>query len=228
VSIGGPPLAAIVSDAVDGILIGAVLAAVGYVTKEIVASVRIWRREQSERRVLLNRLQALLAATQAAFRVQSGLRDRLAEKLTSRFASELPGEPGYERLFTHFYDQFDSDDKELHGVIRAYTEHVFHPLNAAMRAWLENDAEYRMGRGKSEDELLLSQQLNALDAHLVLWLAKYEWWIPGQPAHALVYLADEEEHGVPFPHGIERTVTRVLEQRGDLPSRDPRAATVET
>ena len=63
----------------------------------------------------------------------------------------------------------------------------------------------------------LGQQLNTLDAHLLLWLAKYETWIPEHPDNALVYLADEEQHGVPFPHGIEDTVGDVLVQRGDPP-----------
>lgn len=56
----------------------------------------------------------------------------------------------------------------------------------------------------------LSELLNQLDAHLLLWLAKYEGWIPNRPDHALVYLADEEEHGLGFPNGIEETLAAVL------------------
>src|SRR5712691_2980458 len=58
-------------------------------------------------------------------------------------------------------------------------------------------------------------QLGALEAHLLMWIAKYSAWIPDTPAHALVYLADEEAHGVPFPSGIERTIEQALGVAGD-------------
>jgi hypothetical protein len=205
--------AALVSDAVDGALIAAAIAAIGYVAKEIVASSREWRREKAERRVRLHQLEALLNASQGAFRAQKALRNRLAASLTSRFRDELPPQRGYERLFTHFYQRLEPDEKDLHSIIRAYTEHVVQPLNAAMRAWLDDDVEYRLSRGKKGSEATLCKQLNALDAHLLLWLAKYEAWIPGHPDHALVYLADEEEHGEAFPTGIEVTLSKVLEPR---------------
>ena len=203
----------LVSDAIDGILAGAALAAIGYVAKEIVASVREWRQEEAERRVRLHQLEALLNASQGAFQAQSALRNRLAARLKTRFRDELPAEPGYERLFTQYYERLDPDEKDLHSVIRAYTQHVVRPLNAAMRTWLQDDVEYRLSRGKEGAEAKLCQQLNTLDAHLLLWLAKYEAWIPDHPDHALVYLADEEEHGRAFPTGIEGTLAEVLALR---------------
>ena len=122
------------------------------------------------------------------------LRNRLAERLNSRFHDEPPQSSDTTTL-CKFYDRLEPDEKELHSIIRAYTEHVVQPLNAEMRTWLQQDVEYRMSRGKKGVEATLCQQLNTLDAHLLLWLAKYEAWIPGHPDHALVYLADEEEHG---------------------------------
>jgi hypothetical protein len=208
-----PPLA-VVSDAVDGALIAALLAAIGFVAKEIVASVREWRAQDAKRRALLFQLQALLEATRAGFLVQSELRNRLSAELRARLPGDGAGDTGYERLFTHLYDRMSAEERDLHGLIRAYTEHILQPLNAATRAWLEADAEYRLSRGKHGVEATLCQQLNTLDAHLLLWLAKYEMWIPHRPEHALVYLADEEEHGVPFPTGIEATLAEVLARRG--------------
>jgi hypothetical protein len=208
-SLGFPPIA-LVNDAIDGALIAAVLAAIGFVAKEIVASVREWRREDAERRVLLYRLQALLEATKAGYSVQNELRNRLYTQMTARFPDDAAGHVGYERLFTHVYDRMSPEERDLHRLIRAYTEHVLQPLNAATREWLEADAEYRLSRGKTGAEATLCRQLNTLDAHLLLWLAKYKMWIPDRPEHALVYLADEEDHGVPFPTGIEATLTEVL------------------
>jgi len=53
---------------------------------------------------------------------------------------------------------------------------------------------------------------HCLQAHLLLWLAKYEIWIPASPEHALVYLADEKEHGVGFPRGLDELVDATLKR----------------
>ncbi|HEV3478014.1 MAG TPA: hypothetical protein VG144_01040 [Gaiellaceae bacterium] len=203
-----PPLGFIGVD--DGVLVGAVVAALGYVGKEGVQTLRAWRRDREERRVRLNRLQALLRASRIAFVVQCAQRDRLAELLRNRFRNELPEEAGFERLFTQFYDRFDDEERDLHAVVRGYTEHALRPINQAMRDWLENDSEHRTTHGKTGVEAGFAEQLNALDAHLLLWLAKYETWIPGRPQHALVYLADEAAHGLGFPTGIEDTLAQIL------------------
>jgi hypothetical protein len=68
----------------------------------------------------------------------------------------------------------------------------------------------RVSRGKGEHEAKLAELLNQLDAHLVLWLAKYESWIPNRPDHALVYLADEQLHGLGFPQGLDDAFSYVL------------------
>jgi len=212
VSIAEPVIYA-TSGAVDGILAGAVLAALGYVGKEVVQAVKQWRTEAELRRVRLHQLQALLQASRTAFVVQRAQADRLANRLRSRPREELPDKGGFERLFAHCYPRFDAEEKDLHRVIRAYTEYALRPLNEAMRTWLQNDVDHRVTHGKSGHAAELSERLNQLDAHLLLWLAKYEAWIPNQPDHALVYLADEEEHGLGFPTGIEDTLAQVLSRR---------------
>ena len=67
--------------------------------------------------------------------------------------------------------------------------------------------------GKTGKAAELALLLNRLDEHVILWLAKYEAWLPDQPAHALVYLDDEERHGVGFPRGLDDAVDAVLEGR---------------
>ena len=42
------------------------------------------------------------------------------------------------------------------------------------------------------------------------WHAKYEALLPSMPEHALVYLADEEKHGIGFPTGIDKIVAEAL------------------
>ena len=77
-------------------------------------------------------------------------------------------------------------------------------------AVLRADIYHRTMRGKTEDEARLALLLNQLDAHLLLWLAKYEGWIPNRPDHALVYLADEQQHGLGFPRGVDEAVDAAL------------------
>jgi hypothetical protein len=79
-----------------------------------------------------------------------------------------------------------------------------------MLDWPQADTDYRNAKGKSGVEATLAVLLNQLDAHVLLWLAKYEAWIPDQPHHALVYLDDEEKHGVRFPPGLDATVAAVV------------------
>ena len=79
-----------------------------------------------------------------------------------------------------------------------------------MKDLLKSDIRYRILLIKRTSAAQLAARLNALDTHLMLWLAKYEAWIPDQPKHSLVYLADEERHGARFPAGIEALVEQVI------------------
>jgi hypothetical protein len=55
-----------------------------------------------------------------------------------------------------------------------------------------------------------ASELRTLESHLRLWEAKYQEWIPEHPEHALVYLADEEAHGIGFPKNIDTLVDELL------------------
>jgi hypothetical protein len=88
------------------------------------------------------------------------------------------------------------------------------PINEALAEWLQSDVRHRIiTRKRTEREIRLAELLNELDTHLLLWLAKYQGWIPDQPDRALVYLADEKCHGIEFPHGLDQAVQAVLEER---------------
>jgi hypothetical protein len=196
-------------DLVVGIIVPALIAALGYVGKQVVESLRVWRIERDQRRARLHQLGALLQASRAAFLAQRAQVERLAQRLVANHEDAPEPGGGYERLFSRLYERFDADDRDLHDVIRAYTEHGLRPLNEAMLAWLRQDTDHRTTDGKRGRKFELAKLLNQLDAHLLLWLAKYEAWIPDRPHHALVYLADEEKHGLGFPHGIEDAVEAV-------------------
>ena len=193
-----------------GVVAGAVVAALGYVGKLAVEGWRQWRQDRAKRRARLLQLQALLRASQTAFRIQRELAGRLATQLKHKYPNDLPDEPGLERMFTRLYDRFEPEQAELHSVIRAYTEHALYPINQAMADWLQGDVEHRTTRGKNHPEVRLAKLLNDLDCHLTLWLAKHAAWLPGRPDHALVYLVDEEKHGLGFPRGLDEAVEEVV------------------
>jgi hypothetical protein len=193
-----------------GVVAGAVVAALGYVGKLAVESWREWRQDRAERLARLLQLQALLRAGRTAFQVQRELAGRLEAQLRHKYPNDLPDEPGFERMFTHLYDRFEPEQAELHSVIRAYTEHALYPTNRAIADWLRADVDYRTSRGTSQPEVRLAKLLNELDCHLTLWLAKHDGWLPDRPDHALVYLVDEERHGLGFPTEIDQAVEDVL------------------
>jgi hypothetical protein len=194
------------------ILLPAALAALGYVTKLLIAGYRQWRHERAQTNANLLKLQSMLQASRTAFLVQNELAVRLTTKLQARFPDEHPSEPGFERLFGYFFGRFDREEADLHGIIRGYTEHALRPINQALLSWLQADTEFRVAHGKKENAAELSRLLNQLDSHLRLWLAKYEAWLPDRPTHALVYLNDEARHGVGFPKGLDRVVDAVIRQ----------------
>jgi hypothetical protein len=193
-----------------GVAAGAVVAALGYVGRLAVESWREWRQDRATRRARLLQLQALLRASRTAFQVQRELAGRLAAQLRRKYPDELPDEPGLERMFAHLYHRFEPEQAELHSVIRAYTEHALYPVNRAIAEWLRADVQHRTIRGKSQPEVRLANLLNDLDVHVTLWLAKHDGWLPGRPDHALVYLVDEEKHGLGFPKGLDQAVEDVI------------------
>lgn len=207
---------------VNGAVIAAGLAALGYVGKLLVDSWRSWRVEQHRRRTRLLELDALLNASDETFRSQVGL----ARELTERLVAAHPGVStggGYDTLFTALYPQFDQEATDLHTVIRGYTLYGLQPLNREMLAWLRDDTSERAPRHPSAAEADLARELRHLDRHLVLWLAKCQAWLTDQPGHALVFLADEHRHGAGFPHGLEPALAAVLAERGITPEPEPSA-----
>jgi hypothetical protein len=141
--------------------------------------------------------------------IQHELRSRL-DALIAKNQPNLPNEGGVEKRFTAAYKKFSPTEKELHSLIQSITVHSLKPTNEAMAKWLKNDTYFKAQRLDDSLSGRLASQLFDLEAHLLLWSAKYEAWIPGHPEHALVYLADEERHGVGFPKGIDSVIEEAI------------------
>ena len=108
----------------------------------------------------------------------------------------------YDEVLSRVYSSGDAVQKALHGLVREYTIGALKPLNRSMLDWLNGDTYYKLDSSGAA----LAAKLRTLEAHLILWLAKYDFWITNHPEHALVYMADENDHGVGFPVGIEDLV----------------------
>ena len=191
-------------------LLAAFIAALGFLGKTAADLVLRLREAARERKSRLTELYALLRAGDVAFAVQRELRKRLAEQLRLRLpeAANLP--PGYDRLFATTYRVMNEEERQLHLLIRTITVHTFRPLNQSLLDWLRADRYFRAVPPSHRRLGSLALFLAQLEAHLVLWVAKYEAWIPNHPEHALVFLADEERHGVAFPRNGSRILARVL------------------
>jgi hypothetical protein len=187
-------------------LVAAALATLGFVGKQILEGVASVRAERRRRRARLVTLLSLLQGSAAVFRVQASLRDRLMNRVNLRKPEVATTRDGYEAAFAAAFPTLTAEEAQLHEMIRAYTVSGLKPLNEATLQWLQTDMDFKYARSRRPTALHLARMLSALEPHLLMWLAKYATWIPDNPTHALVYLADEENHGVPFPRGIESVV----------------------
>ncbi|MBZ0303576.1 MAG: hypothetical protein K8J31_27805 [Anaerolineae bacterium] len=196
----------------------AALAAVGYVLKTIIQAWLDWREAhrtaREERVARLVGLKSLLDTGKVSFNVQVRHANDLYDVLRRSQAIShdlLEGAEGFDDSFARAYDEFTPDQKELHEVIRSITMSALRPTNQALLEWLRQDtflrAQWR-DQGVLGD---LAKSLAELEVHLILWLAKYDMWIPDDPRHALVFLNDEKQHGVRFPNEIDDYVRKALE-----------------
>jgi hypothetical protein len=186
-------------------LIAAVIAALGYVAKLAIEALARWRSIRRERRSNLVALQSLLLASKRVFEIQNELVRGLCGELETAHP-DLRGP--YDEILANGHPRMNEQQKLVHGLIRAYTVNALRPLNTAMIDWLAKDTYFKgqAAMGSADD---LASNLQTLEAHLLLWRAKYEFWIPDKPERAIVYMLDEREHGIGFPTGIEQLVAKV-------------------
>jgi len=187
-------------------LLAAAIAALGFVAKLLIDAGLEWRQSVRVREARLVHLQSLLLASKRVFDLQCEIRDPLCDEFVAKDPN-LDGSP-YDEILARGFLIADATQKMTHGLIRQYTISAMRPLNESMLDWLAADNYYKLGSRKASLKSL-AMALRTLEAHLILWRAKYEFWIPDKPERALVYMADEREHGAGFPTGIEDLVERL-------------------
>ncbi len=192
-------------------VLAACIALLGYIGKGIVVWCGQVRRAERKRRSRLVELLAIIRAGDTAWKVQCEKRDELNALIAARVPALVKANPSFDRQFALAFPDMAPAEHELHEVVRAYTVHAFRPLNKALLKWLSIDTEFRVGKSSRDPKHpSLAQYLAELEAHLLLWQAKFTAWIPAHPEHALVYLNDEEKHGTPFPEGGAALVANAL------------------
>jgi hypothetical protein len=191
-------------------LLAALIAALGFLGKTATDLILSLNQVARDRRSRLVELYALIRAGDAAFAAQRDLRLRLAQLLKQRLAGSVDLPQAHERLFAATFAVMEEEERQLHALIRSITVHTFYPLNQALLAWLRSDLYFRAASPQNRTLGELAVYLARLEAHLILWIAKYEAWIPEHPEHALVYLADEDQHGIAFPKGGAQRLARIL------------------
>jgi len=194
-----------------GAVIGAIIAALGYVAKLIFDGVMAAYQARNARLARLVELQSLLRVGNSCFKTQILQATRLMG-LIKQNHSDLKLGDGREDTIAKTYSQFTPEEKELHEIIRSMTVNALGPVNQSQLEWLKKDTYFKVqpqGKGNLSE---LAKLLADLEAHLMLWHAKYKVWIPNTPEHALVYLADEKGHGIGFPSGLDEEVAKIIEK----------------
>lgn len=194
-------------------LLSATLAALGYFGKQVLEWRLAARQARMTHMARLAELQSMLRASYFSFTIQNDHASRLLEMIERSQPELAAAGGGLERIFSRAYRQLSDEERELHALIRSLTINSLQPVNQAILAWLKSDQHFKTQWQQPGLRGELARQLLMLEAHILLWHAKYIAWIPDRPEHALVYMADEEEHGVGFPHGIEDLVQQALQDR---------------
>src|SRR5260370_19323980 len=206
------------------LLVAALSAIAAYGWKSSIAGRERKHKERASTIAQLQELKSLLDTSKELFQIQQEQVKRLMELLRHNHPAEFAKGQGYDERMARCYALLNDEEKARHGIIRAYTEHSMRRVNEAIQRWLDGDKQFKTGQVQSSRQEQLADSLRELEMHLLLWRAKFEYWIPNNPEHALVYMADEKAHGLGFPQdrlieadgrksgGVDTEVTRVLDE----------------
>lgn len=198
-------------DEIEVAIMGAIVALVTWTARSLWDWFQDKRRVRAEQVARLLALESLLKASVAIFESQRAQVNKLEAMLKANEQhAELRAEGGFEDLMSRCYPKMSPSERELHGIVRAYTEHSMRKVNQDLSDWCASDKVFKAGLVPLKVRSELAAEIFALEIHLTLWHAKYASWIPGHPEHALVYMEDEKSHGLGFPRA------RQVRRRGEV------------
>ena len=193
-------------------VIGALIAVFSFVAKSLFELWSNVRKTHAARLASIIDLSILLNVSRRAFVTQNRWARDLLRLLNENHPGEIVAGEAFETSFSRLHDKLLPQETALHQLIRAWTEYFLRPINEATLDWLGNDTLFRTTYISARDEKrpALAEELIKLHIHLLLWECKYNAWIPNHPKHALVYLADEESHGIGFPTDFDQLIEDVM------------------
>ena len=124
----------------------------------------------------------------------------------------ITGKTWDDRVCCAYKAGLTEDEKVIFSLTRGIS-YSMQEANASLLKWVRAETYYRVSDGTADRDAL-AQKLDQLDSHLELWLAKFKNWIPPHPQHAIVFMADEEKHGIGFPKNLDEAVERMLAVEG--------------
>ena len=193
-------------------VIGALIAVFSFVAKSLLELRSNVRKTHAARLASIIDLSTLLNVSRIAFITQNSWAGDLLKLLSKNHPGEVVEKQGFETNFSRLHDKLLPEETVLHELIRAWTQYFLKPINEATLDWLKSDTLFRTTyiSAKGEKRAAFAEELIKLHIHLLLWECKYNAWIPNHPKHALVYLADEESHGIGFPAGFDELIENVM------------------
>ena len=206
--LGGTPTNTLLGAAAASV-VGAVIAALGYVAKLGADTLREFLHVRRQRISRLVELHGLLSATRIAFLVQRAWVEKLLIDVRARGYTPV-GATLDAQIADCYAAKLQPEEAKAHAYIRSITETTIRNTNLVLLEWLRGETYFRVPGSRNRDRAALASQLQHLHIHLLLWLAKFDTWIPNHPERALVFLADEQQYGPGFPSGIDQTVERLL------------------
>jgi len=156
----------------------------------------------------LKEFENLLKIGQSIFHDQMILVRRLYKSLSDNH--EL-FKNGYSEGFLKSYDQMNEEQKEIFEFIRGITENSIYSLNDKLNQWADKNEMYTLTTKKSTIADEFDKDIHTLREHLQLWFAKYNSIFKNNPKYCLVFLGDENSHGVAFPQSIRDSVKKMID-----------------
>jgi hypothetical protein len=114
----------------SGAVVGAVLAALGYIAKLAIEQWRLIHAARASRLACLAELSSLLRAGWASFAIQNEHAQQFVRALNRERCADI-AEDGYEQSMVDAFPNFGPAERELHAIIRGITIH-------SLRVWREN------------------------------------------------------------------------------------------
>lgn len=102
-------------------MVAAVSGLLGFFGKALYDHIKARRQAKQDSETEMQKLAVLLKESGSLFRDQNYKARRLIQRLESRLGAKVPAGLGFDETFFRLYSQMESDERELHSLIRSTT-----------------------------------------------------------------------------------------------------------